>query len=113
MQSVSPRPRLQLALMPGLVWGRARATLTGAVIWSFVIVFLLTLAVAKSTATAAWVSGIDVITPVALGGAVLLAVLAVAPVPWAVGLGTGLLLGPVVAAYAAGPIVHAQHPLDP
>src|ERR1700682_3540183 len=86
MQSASPRPRFQPALLPGRVWGRTRASITGAVAWSAVLILLLTLMIARSTATAAWVGGIDVVTVVALGGALLMGVLAVAPVPWAAGL---------------------------
>jgi transglutaminase-like putative cysteine protease len=86
--------------------------MTGAVTWSIVLILLLTLVIARSTATAAWVSGIDVVTVVALGGACLMGVLAVAPVPWSAGLGVGLVAGPVVAAIAAWPVLHAAHPLD-
>src|SRR6202165_3275648 len=100
MQSASPRPRFQPALFPGRVWGRTRASITGAVAWSAVLILLLTLMIARSTATAAWVGGIDVVTVVALGGALLMGVLAVAPVPWAAGLAVGLAAGPGVAAIA-------------
>jgi len=112
MQSASPRPRFQPALFPGRVWGRTRASITGAVAWSAVLILLLTLMIARSTATAAWVGGIDVVTVVALGGALLMGVLAVAPVPWAAGLAVGLAAGPVVAAIAAGPVLRAAHPGD-
>jgi transglutaminase-like putative cysteine protease len=86
--------------------------MTGAVIWSAVLILLLTLMVARSTAAAGWVDGIDVVTTVALGGALLLGVLAIAPVPWAAGLGVGAVAGLVVAAMAAGPALHANHPQD-
>ncbi|HXN78702.1 MAG TPA: transglutaminase domain-containing protein [Candidatus Dormibacteraeota bacterium] len=110
MQFGSPDARLALA--PGQLWGRARSSMGGGVVWSALIVFLLTYAVASSTATAAWVNGIQVIPLIALGGAVLMAVLAVLPVPWPAGLGVGMILGPVVAATQAWPAMHAQHPLD-
>ena len=113
MQSASPSPRLRLALVPGAMWGRTRATMTGAVVWSAVLVFLLTFSVARSTATAGWVPGIEVVPLVALGGALLMGVLAVLPIPWAAALGAGLVLGPLVAAVAAAPTIHAQHPFDP
>ncbi len=113
MQSASPSPRLRLALVPGAVWGRTRATLTVAVVWSAVLVFLLTFTVARSTATAGWVPGVEVVPLVAMGGALLMGVLAVLPIPWAAALGAGLVLGPLVAAAAAAPTIHAQHPLDP
>jgi transglutaminase-like putative cysteine protease len=86
--------------------------MTGAAAWSAVLILLLTLMVARSTATAAWVGGIDVVTVVALGGALLMGVLAVVPVPWAGALAVGLICGPVVAAMAAGPALHAAHPGD-
>lgn len=112
MQSVSPNPRFGLALFPARVWGRTRASFAGGLGWSAVLTLLLTLMVARSTATAAWVGGIDVVAAVALGGALLLGLLALAPIPWAAGLGIGLLAGPLVAAMAAGPALRATHPLD-
>src|SRR5438093_4727697 len=112
MQSASPSPRFQLALFPGRVWGRTRASMTGAAAWSAVLVLLLALMIARSTATAAWVGGIDVVTAVALGGAIFMGLLALAPVPWVAGLGSGLIAGPVAAALAAGPALRAAHPLD-
>jgi transglutaminase-like putative cysteine protease len=111
MQSASPSARLQLT--SGRLWDGARSSMRGGVVWSALIVFLLTFAVARSTSTAAWVSGIEVITLVALMGAVLMAVLALTPIPWPVGLGLGLLLGPVAALVAAGPVLQATHPTDP
>src|ERR1700693_5539737 len=111
MQFGSPDARLALA--PVQLWGRARSSMGGGVVWSALIVFLLTYAIASSTATAAWVNGIQVIPLIALGGAVLMAVLAVLPVPWPAGLGLGMILGPIVALIAAGPALHAAHPLDP
>src|SRR6202162_2155837 len=112
MQSVSPDPRFGLALLPGRVWGRTRASIGGGLGWSALLIVLLTLTVARSTATAAWVSGIDVVAVVALGGALLMGVLAVTPIPWAAALGAGWVAGPVVAAFAAGPALHAVHPGD-
>jgi len=111
MQSASPSGRMALA--PGQVWGRARSSMGGGLLWSTLIVFLLTYAIASSTATAGWVSGVQVIPLIALAGALLLAVLAVSPVPWPAALGLGLVLGPIAALVAAGPVLHAAHPLDP
>ncbi|HEY4914489.1 MAG TPA: transglutaminase domain-containing protein [Candidatus Dormibacteraeota bacterium] len=110
MQSASPSTRFTLA--PEQLWGRARSSMGGGVLWSALMVFLLTYAIARSTATAAWVAGIDVIPAIALGGALLMAVLAVLPVPWPAGLGVGMVLGPVVAATQAWPAIHAQHASD-
>src|SRR6202521_5555974 len=111
MQFASPSERLALAR--GQLWGRARTSMGGGVMWSAVLVLLLTYAIASSTATAGWVSGIEVIPLVALGGALLMVALAVLPVPWPAGLGLGMILGPVVALIAAGPALHAAHPFDP
>jgi len=112
MRSASPDARFGLAVFPGRVWGRTRASLAGGLGWSAVLILLLTLMVARSTATAEWVGGIDVVTVVALAGALILGVLAVAPIPWAAGLGVGLVAGPVVAALAAGPALNTAHPGD-
>src|SRR5450759_1064136 len=111
MQSASLSTRLQSA--QGQLWNGARSTMGGGVLWSALIVFLLTFAVARSTATAAWVSGIDVVPLVALCGALLMAVFAVLPIPWPVGLGVGMILGPIAALIAAGQVLHTAHPLDP
>lgn len=112
MQSASPRPRLEPLLIPGQFWGRTRASLTGSAAWSGLLILLLTLMIARSTATAAWVDGIDIVTVVAVGGAVLMGLLALSPIPWTVGVGIGLLAAPVAAGYAAWPQIHAAHPLD-
>jgi transglutaminase-like putative cysteine protease len=101
-----------LTLAPGRLWGRARSSVGGGVLWSALLVFLLAYAIANSTATAAWVPGIGVIPLIALGAALLMAVLAVLPVPWPAALGLGGILGPVVAVTQAWPSIHAQHPLD-
>lgn len=110
MQSASPSARFTLGQEQ--LWGRARSSMGGGVLWSALMVFLLTYAIARSTATAAWVAGIDVIPAIALGGALLMAVLAVLAVPWPAGLGVGMVLGPVAAATQAWPAIHAQHASD-
>jgi transglutaminase-like putative cysteine protease len=110
MQSASPSGRLQLG--PGRIWDGARSSMQGGLWWSALLVLLLTFAIARSTATAAWVDGIEVIPLIALAGAFFMAVLAVLPVPWPAGLGAGLILGPVVAAVQAWPAMHALHPQD-
>ncbi len=107
MQSVSPRGRLQL--VPGQMLGSARSSMQGGLWWSALLVLLLTFAVARSTATAGWVNGIDVIPLIALGGALFMAVLAALPVPWPLALGAGTILGPVVAFIQAWPSMHAVH----
>ncbi|TAN32402.1 DUF4129 domain-containing protein [bacterium] len=110
MQSASPSPRL---LAPGRIWERTRESMGGGVQWSALMVLLLTYSIARSTATANWVSGIDVITAIALAAAIVLALLAVLPVPWPIGLAAGMILGLAVAAIASAPALHAAHPLDP
>src|SRR5258708_33349610 len=105
-------PSARLALAPGQLWGRARSSMGGGGLWSALIVCLLTYAIASSTATAAWVAGIEILPLIALGVAVLMAVLAVSPIPWPAGLGIGMILGPVVAVIEAWPSMHTQHPLD-
>src|SRR5258708_15582965 len=111
MQFASPSERLALAR--GELWGRARSSMGGGVLWSALIVFLAPYAVASLPGAAGWVNGVEVIPLVALGGALLMAGLAVLPVPWPASLGLGFVLGPIVALVAAGPALHAAHPLDP
>ena len=111
MQSASPSGRLQL--FPGRMWGGARSSMQGGLWWSALLVLLLTFAISRSTATAGWVNGIDVIPLIALSGALFMAVLAVLPVPWPVALGAGTILGPVVAFIQAWPAMHALHKTDP
>jgi transglutaminase-like putative cysteine protease len=81
----------------------------GGLWWSALLVLLLTFTVARSTATAGWVNGIDIIPLIALGGALFMAVLAALPVPWPLALGAGTILGPVVAFIEAWPSMHALH----
>src|ERR1700730_7279570 len=101
MQSASLSTRLQL--IPGKAWDRARSSTKDGILWSALIVFLLAYTIARSTAAAGWTSGIDVIPSIALGGALLMAVVAVSPVPWPAGLGVGMVMSPVVAVFAAWP----------
>jgi hypothetical protein len=84
----------------------------GGLLWSAVMVFLLTLAIARSTSTAAWVNGMEVVPLIALVGALVMALLAVLPIPWPAGLGLGMVAGPVAAAVAAWPAMHELHPRD-
>jgi transglutaminase-like putative cysteine protease len=110
MQSASLNGRLQLG--PARMWDSARASMQGGLWWSALLVLLLTFAVARSTATAGWVNGIDIIPLIALAGAFFMAVLAVLPVPWPFALGAGMILGPVVAFIQAWPEMHALHRTD-
>jgi transglutaminase-like putative cysteine protease len=105
MQSVSPR-------FPARVMQRTRESLPGGVLWTSLLVFFLTLAVSKSTVTAEWVVGIEVVPLVALVGAILMGLLALTPIPWGVGVAIGMVIGPVAAGVAAWPALHAAHPSD-
>src|SRR5258705_8127162 len=112
MQSASPRQGFRPLLYPGQVWGRTRASMNGSAAWSGFLILLLTLTIARSTATAAWVDGIDVVTIVAVGGALLMGLLALSRIPWTAGVGIGLIAGPIADGFAAWPQIHAAHPLD-
>jgi transglutaminase-like putative cysteine protease len=105
MQSVSPS-------FPSRVMQRTREALPGGVLWTSLLVFLLTLAVSKSTVTAQWVAGIEVVPLVALVGAIVMGLLALTPIPWGVGLAIGMAFGPVAAGLAAWPALHASYPDD-
>jgi transglutaminase-like putative cysteine protease len=110
MQSASLSARVQLA--PARAWDRARSSTKDGTLWSALIVFLLAFTIARSTAAAGWTPGIDVIPLIALGGAALMAVLAISPLAWPAGLGAGMILSPVVAAVAAWPVIHARWPQE-
>jgi hypothetical protein len=110
MQSASRSARLQVA--PGQLWSGARSSMRGGQWWSALLVLLLTLAVARSTATASWVGGLEVVPLIALGGALLMTLLAMLPIRWPVAVGFGMILGPVAAALGAWPSIYAMHPHD-
>jgi len=109
MQSASPNGRLQFA---GVAWDRARESLGGGRTWSAVLVLLLTFAVARSTTTVHWVDGIEVITLIALVGALVMGLLALLPIAEPLSLLAGALLAPVAAVIGAWPQIHATHPTD-
>lgn len=97
MQSASLSGRLRL--VPDVLLENARTSMAGGQAWAAAIVIVLTFTVARSTSTAGWVTGIDVITLIALGGAVFLGALALMRVPWPIALGLGTLAAPVVALF--------------
>src|SRR5438445_12781428 len=117
MRYVSPNQRLigpeaafeERSGPMGEVWGRVRGTMSGGRFWAAVIVLLLTLTVARSTAKVRWVDGIDGIAYVALGGPSVMGILAVTPIRAWLGLGIGLLLSPFVACAGAWQQLHLQH----
>jgi hypothetical protein len=100
------------ASFPQRMVRRTREGLPGGVVWTSGLVFLLTLAISKSTVTAQWVSGIEVVPMVAIVGAVFMGLLAVLPIPWGVGVGIGMAVGPFAAGFAAWPALHGSHPGD-
>jgi transglutaminase-like putative cysteine protease len=59
-----------------------------------------------------WVDGIDVITVIAVVGALVMGALAVLPVVEPLALGIGFALAPVAAIVGASPEIHARHPGD-
>src|SRR5260370_20745090 len=105
MQSASPS-------FPTRVMQRTRDAMPGGVLWTSLLVFFLTLAVSKSTVTAQWVVGIEVVPLVALVGAIVMGLLALTPIPGGAALAIGMMIGPVAAGVLAWPALHASHPSD-
>src|SRR6266581_645421 len=91
---------------------RVRETMGGGRFWSTALVLLLTFTVARSTTTVDWVDGIEVITFIALAGAILMSAQALAGVRDAIALPVGTILAPVAAAVGAWSQIHAAHPKD-
>jgi transglutaminase-like putative cysteine protease len=118
MRYVSPETRLsgpEAAFedsRASILWERVRESMGAGRFWAAALVLLLTLTIARSTSTVNWVDGIDVITPIALAGALLMGVLALTPPRDIVSLAIGLVLAPVVAFAGAWPQIHARHPTD-
>src|SRR6266851_5309191 len=120
MRYASPEGRLGLPTeeLPddpgpiGKIWRRVRESMSAGRFWSAVLVILLTLSVARSTAAVHWVDGIDVITPIALLGAILMGALALSPITDPLALGAGFLLSPAVAFAGAWPQIHLRHHTD-
>jgi len=110
MQSASLSVRIQLQASEAV--SRARASLGEGRAASGVLVLLLAFAIAKSTVTYGWVPGIEIITPIALLGAVVMGVLALTPIAEPISLLIGALLAPIVAVYGAWPQLHEHHPND-
>ena len=120
MRYVSPETRLvgpeaAFAERTGRVaqlWENARESMDGGRFWTAALVLLLTITVARSTTTVNWVPGIEVITPIALAGAVLMGVLALTPMRDFIALVLAFVLAPVVAFAGAWSQIHARHPTD-
>jgi transglutaminase-like putative cysteine protease len=120
MRFVSPEGRLGIpgeefpddVGIGGKIWRRVRDSVGAGRFWSAVLVILLTLAIARSTATVHWVDGVAVVTPIALLGAIFMGALALSPVTDPIALGAGFILAPVAAAVGAWPQLHLHHPTD-
>jgi hypothetical protein len=80
---------------------------------SGVLLLLMVLCLSNSTVSAGWVPHSEVLTNLALIAAVLMGVLALAPVPWTLALGLGLAAAPMAGYLAAYPTLHTAHPNDP
>src|SRR5258708_25174040 len=114
MQSVSPRGSLQLSGVRGTRWERARAAVPAQTVWSAVVVFALAVTIARSTVAAYWVpSGIDGIPFVALGAALLMAVLALTRLPAWLCEAIGAVAAPAVAGITNQPAFQAHTPTGP
>ena len=114
MQSVSPRGRFELTAMPGVAWQRTRAAVPASTVWTAILVFALAVTIAKSTVSALWVpAGVDGIPFVALGGAILMSVLAVTPLPAWFCVTLGIVAGPVLSAFVSASQFKLVHPEDP
>lgn len=120
MRYVSPEGRLvgpEEAFGTGItrtawLWERAREAMGGGRFWSAALVILLAIAVARSTTAANWVDGIDVITFIAVTGAIVIGGLALSPVREPIALGIGFVLALVAGAWGAWPQAHLHHPND-
>ena len=110
MQSVSPSGRFELEGGGSLVWEKVRGSFSGGRLFSAILVVLLTFNIARSTATFHWVDGIEVVTPIALLGSLLLGALALSPVSEPIGLSIGALLAAPVAMFGAWPEIYLRHP---
>src|SRR2546423_13609193 len=104
MQSVWPRARLSRPEIR-----RPQGSLP-----AFVLVLLLTIAVANSTVAVDWVPGSIVITRMALLGALVFGVLALIPkIPWPVPVVAIFVSAYPAAVVATQPGLIAAHPQDP
>ena len=120
MRYVSPEGRLvgpeaafdAVLSRRALVWERTKELMGGGRFWSAALVLLMSITVARSTIAVNWVDGIDVITLIAVAGAVVMTALAISPVREPIGLGIGLVLAPLAAGWGAWPQIHLRHPTD-
>src|SRR5919108_518804 len=115
MQSASHKGLLDIEYIPSRresAMEHVREWMGGGRFGAAVLVLVLTITIAKSTATVGWVDGIDVIVWIAILGALIMGALAVSPVAEPLALGLGLLLAPLVALVGAWPQIHARHHED-
>ncbi|HET7421056.1 MAG TPA: transglutaminase domain-containing protein [Candidatus Dormibacteraeota bacterium] len=112
MQSASRKGLLDIEYIPTrreLMWEQAREWMGAGRLGAGVLVLLLTITIAKSTATVGWVDGIDVIVWLAVAAAVLMGLLAVLPLAEPIALGIGLVAAPLAAVTAAWPQILHEH----
>ena len=112
MQSVSHKGLLDIEYVPTRrekAMEHAREWMGGGRLGAIVLVLLLTITIAKSTATVGWVEGLDVIVLIAGAAALLMGALAILPVAEPLALGIGLILAPVAAFAGAWPQITARH----
>src|SRR4029077_426485 len=115
MQSVSRKGLLDIEYTLNRrekAWEKTRDWMGAGRLGSVILVLLLTITIAKSTATVGWVDGLDVVAWIAIGGAVLMGLFALLPVAEPIALSVGLVLAPVVAIAGAWPQMHARHHED-
>src|SRR5690348_478114 len=115
MQSASHSVLLDIDYIPSRrekLWEQAREWMGGGRLGAVILVLLLTITIAKSTATVGWVLGIDVVVWIAVLAALLMAALAVLPVAEPIALAVGLVLAPVVAISASWSHILARHHSD-
>ena len=111
MQFGSPSYSLGIA---SAWWRRAKELVPMSTLWSLLLVLLLTYTIATSTATAAWVPGVDALPKIALLGALTIGMLSVVKgVRWPVVLAAGVVIGALVVGIAVGGTVMARNGADP
>ena len=102
-----------LSTVRGIAWERTRAALPATTVWSALIVFALVATIARSTVAAWGPAAIDGVAFVAVGGAILMSLLAITPLPSWLCVTLGLAAGPVATAMVSASQFRLGHPDDP